>query len=131
MKSEEEIKKEIKEQVEEEYATAKQLVEEVLAEDERARNDYMWLNLMVWQKKQQISVFIDYKDIGKMISPSTIHRVCQVIQHDEGKYLPTDPMQLLRRKIREDIIRQYFGRQRSERNDWILEEWEKKKFKIK
>jgi hypothetical protein len=131
MKEETEIRKEIKEGIEKEYATAKRIVEEVLAEDERARNDFMWLTLMVWQKKQQIQVYVPYNELKNMIAPTTIHRVCQTIQHTEGKYLPTDPMQLLRRKIREDVLRNYFGRQKSERNDFIVKEWEKRKFKVK
>jgi hypothetical protein len=59
--------------------------------------------------KRQINLIQEGKklkedeDLKIMISPSTIHRVCQVIQHDEGKFLPTDPNQLLRRKIREDM----------------------------
>jgi hypothetical protein len=131
MKSEKEIKEEIRSDIEREFESAKEIVEEVLREDERARNDFLWLTLMVWQRKQQIRVYVNYADLKRMIAPTIIHRVCQVIQNTQGKYLPTDPHILLRRRIREDMIRNYFGRQKSERNEWIVKEWEKKKFKLK
>lgn len=132
MKSEKEIldklTAETKASVEKEFRKAKEIVEEVLKEDERARNDYKWLALMVWQRKQLIKVFIPYNQLWEMMDYSTIHRVCQVIQHDEGKYLPTDTTQLLRRRIRENVIREYFGKLR---DDKTIKAWEERAFGIK
>jgi hypothetical protein len=89
------------------------------------------LALQVWQRKQLIKVYIPYNQLREMMDYSTIHRVCQIIQHNEGRYLPTDPMQLLRRRIREDMIRQYFGKLKDEKSQQIIQDWEKKKFGIK
>lgn len=115
-----------KEEVQEEFGTAKELVEEVLNSDPRARNSDLWLILMVWKKKQHIDVYIPYNQVKDLMSPETIRRVRQKIQNTEGKYPPTDPKVAVRRHIREEIIRKMFGVDK-----WYLEEFNKLKYKIK
>lgn len=82
----------------------KDLVEQCLSEDERCRNDDLWLILNIWKSKQQIRLFIPYDKLNTMISPETIRRVRQKIQ-SEGRFLPTDEKVINRRKKREQIFR--------------------------
>jgi len=120
------VMEETEKRIEQEFATAKKLVEEVLAEDKRARNSYLWLILGVWQKKQQIKIFIPYEQIGDMIAPETITRAARIIQNEECRFPPTDPKVMVRRRIREEIIRSMFGE-----NSWEYNEFRKLKYKIK
>lgn len=98
---------------------------ELLEKEPRCRNDDLWLVLQVWQKKQQIKLFIPYDEIQYMINPETIRRVRQEIQNDEGLFLPTDPQVLIRRRVREDLIRKYYA------GHAVLKEWENKRFEVK
>jgi len=120
------VMEETEKRIEQEFATAKKLVEEVLAEDKKARNSYIWLILGVWQKKQQIKIFIPYEQIGDMIAPETITRAARIIQNEECRFPPTDPKVMVRRRIREEIIRSMFGE-----NSWEYNEFRKLKYKIK
>lgn len=114
------------EETKEELNTVKKLVEEVLSEDQRSRNDYLWLILQIWQKKQFIKVFVPYEEIKNMIAPETITRCCRLIQHTLGRYLPTDPNVAFRRKIREEQIRDYFSD-----NEWYLSEFQRLTYGVK
>ncbi len=113
-------------EIEEEFESTKKLVMEVLETDKRARNNDLWLILMIWQKKQHIDLKIDYNDIPKMINPETIRRMRQVIQNDEGNLLPDDPMVLTKRRIREDSIRKYFKPE-----SFTYRSWQERKFKVR
>jgi len=110
----------------EEFNTCKEIVESVLANDERARNDYLWLILQVWQKKQFVKVYIPFEDMHRMFSPETITRCCRLIQHDLNRWLPTDPRTAVARKIKEDQIKQYFSD-----NEWFITEWQRIKYGIR
>jgi hypothetical protein len=92
-----------------EHIQAKKLVEEILQEDERARNQDLWLILQVWQKKQLIKCYVPFDKLGEMITPETITRVRRKIQNDEGKLLPTDAKVLVRRKVNEQLIRNFYS----------------------
>ena len=49
-----------------EISESKELVLECLKDDERCRNDDLWLILSIWQKKQHIKIFVDYNELSKM-----------------------------------------------------------------
>lgn len=104
---------------------AKNLVRELLQTDQRYRNDDLWLILQIWQQKQQIKLFIPYDKLCEMIKPETITRVRREIQNTQGEFLPTDPSVLVRRKVKEDIIRSYY-----QGNDRLLQEWQNIKYGV-
>lgn len=95
--------------IQQEFITTKEIVRQVLSEDQRARNDDLWLILQVWQKKQHINCFVQYDLLSTMISPETIRRVRQEIQNKNGELLPTDSKVLLKRRFREEAIKNYYG----------------------
>ncbi len=112
------------EEVIEEHVQAKQLVWEVLNDDERARNDDLWLILQIWQKKQQIKLFIPYDKLKEMVKPETITRCRRLFQevHKDGTathphLLPTDPKVWHQRKFKEETLRKYFG----DRQSYLME----------
>ena len=95
--------------VSQEIRKTKNIVEEILSEDERARNNDLWLILQVWQKKQHIKCFIPYNQLNEMISPETITRVRRKIQNDERKLQPTDIKVEVKRRKRERQFREVFS----------------------
>jgi hypothetical protein len=99
----------------------------MLATDMRCRNDDVWLILQVWQKMQHINILVPFNEIGRMITPETITRVRRQIQNTNGEFLPTDPQVLLRRKVKEAVLKAYY----TGRNPAIIREWEELRYKIK
>jgi len=99
----------MKEDMKAEQATVQRLVEEVLQESQRARNNDLWLLLQYWQKKQYIKVFIPFEKIGEMTAAESITRARRKIQNTEGKLLPTDPQVLIKRKIKEEALKEYYS----------------------
>ncbi|KYC47434.1 MAG: hypothetical protein AMQ74_01684 [Candidatus Methanofastidiosum methylothiophilum] len=89
--------------IENEVKRTKDLVREILAQDERARNDDKWLILKVIGKITRI--YIPYQDLEKIPSFETITRVRRKIQNEEGMYLPTKKVKGLR-EDKEEIIRE-------------------------
>ena len=83
----------------------KKLVEQILAEDERARNDDKWLIYRVLS--HYTKVYIPFEDFEKIPSYETITRARRLIQNKEGKYLPTDPEVLKKRRIFEEEIKEW------------------------
>lgn len=63
----------------------KNVVEDVLRDDERARDSDKWLIIQVL-RKLGIKIFIDYSQLKDMPSFETITRCRRFIQHDEGLY---------------------------------------------
>lgn len=110
----------------EEHIKAKALVESVLTEDTRARNQDLWLILQVWQKKQLIKCYVPFDKLGEMITPETITRVRRKIQNDEGRLLPTDPEVLVRRRVNEELVRKFYASDQR-----LLKEFENSKFRVK
>ena len=98
-----------KQNIEQEHKQAIEIVEELLKTDEKARNSDLWLTLQVWQKAQQIKVFVPYDKFDQMMNPETIARARRVIQNTNEKYLPTDPKILIRRRVKESVLRNYFA----------------------
>ena len=66
----------------------KQYVEEVLEEDERAKNDDNWLIIQVL-RKYGINFFIDYGELPRLPAIESIVRTRARIQNEEKKLLPT------------------------------------------
>lgn len=104
-----------------EFKTMREIVLVVLETSERARNDDNHLILCVMKRLgEKITVrhsatrnrtVIDWKDITieDLGSFETITRVRREIQNDEGKFLPTDKEIAIKRRIREETIRAYYG----------------------
>jgi len=129
---EQELEKEEKKKIEEEFRTAFEIVGEVLKENPQTRENDMILALEVWIRKQQIKCYVPYDKLWEMISYSTIHRVRQVWQNERGQYLPENPLVLVQRRIREKLIQDYFGKDKfNKQHQQILNEWQERKFGIK
>lgn len=109
-----------------EFGQAKSAVCNVLEWDERARNDDLWLILMVWQKMQHIKLFVPYEKLGVMFKPETLSRVRRHVQNDLGLFLPSDPAVLVRRKVRADLIRSYYRGNRA-----LVDEWQSVRYGVK
>lgn len=109
----------------EQQKEAKALVRELLEEDTRCRNDDLWLILRIWQKKQFIKLFVPFEELRRMIVPETITRVRRQIQNTYGQLLPTDPQILVKRKVKEDILRSYYRD-----NENLIQAWESIKFGV-
>ena len=118
-------KESIYQEVVKELGAAREIVRDCLAEDERCRNCDQWLMLKVWQK-QGVVIMVDFEKWKQMFSPETIRRVRQEIQstHNDmpGEFLPTDPDVLIKRKVKEDAIRTYYGNR-----SWILQQYQTKR----
>lgn len=97
---------------------AKVIVEEILREDVYARNSDLWLILQVWQRKQHIKLFVPFDKLAEMMPAETITRARRIVQNKEKKYLPTDPDVVVKRRIKEETLRAYYGN-----NPRLLEEF--------
>lgn len=102
------------------FRSMKELVRHVLKESARARNEDSWLILkcleargvLIVQKDENLkeeAVLIPYSSISEIGSFETIRRVRQEIQNTDGDFLPTDPAVLVKRRIREEAIREYYA----------------------
>lgn len=60
------------------------IVEEILKEDKKARENNSWLLYRVWRKYTRI--FIPFEDFKKLPSPASIMRSKRFIQNKENKY---------------------------------------------
>lgn len=116
----------MEEEIIKEQEQAQALVKQCLSEDEKCRNNDLWLILQVWQKKQQIKLFVPYNQMREMISPETIVRARRKIQNTNGELLPTLPEVLYKRKVKQEILRRYFSQ-----NQDIIREWEVLAYKLK
>lgn len=108
--------------IEDEHKKAQEMVEDILRNDTRARNQDLWLILQIWQKSQQIKVFVPFDKLNDMISPETITRARRRVQNTDEMYLPTDPKVLLRRRVKESVLRKYFAD-----NKKLLDEYDEEK----
>ena len=110
----------------------KQLVWDILSKDTRARNDDKWLIIEVLKKKgiraewrkytpggsNWIQIDMTEEQLGEMPAFETITRVRRDIQNNDGQWLPTDPQVIYQRKIREEIIREYYGNDQKMLSDY-------------
>lgn len=63
----------------------KRIVEELLKEDPKCRDNDTWLIIQTL-KKLGFHFWIDYRDINKIPAFETITRCKRMIQHNENKY---------------------------------------------
>lgn len=101
------------------------MILDLMKQDERCRNDDLWLCLQVW-RKQGINIYVDYSQLKKMFNPETIIRNRAYIQNDQRMLLPTLPDVLIKRKVKEDVLREFYG----ERNA-ILQKYMIQKYDVK
>ena len=104
---------EYKQQVLSEQSTTKEIVERILEVDEEARNNDNYLILRYWREttgRENFAPinFMRHFDIGAT-NAETIVRVRRVIQNTEGRLLPTDFEVARKRRIKESIMREYYG----------------------
>ncbi len=99
----------MKEEVEKQFEDTEQVVRKILQIDEDTRNDDLWLILQYWEKKDHIKINIDKEKLHEMTPPETITRVRRKIQNSDGDLLPTLPQVLIKRGVKEEIIRKYYA----------------------
>jgi len=104
---------------------AENLVKQVLQEDARSRCDDLWLILQCW-KKQGLKIYVDYNQLQQVFSPETIRRSRQMIQNDKCQFLPADPQVLIKRRMKEAAITEWFGTKSK-----VYEDWQSLKYQIK
>jgi len=106
---------------------ARELVREILTTIPETRNNDLLLCFTIW-KRQGIDLnLIDLQVTdGTLYNPETIIRHRAFIQNTQGELLPTRPGILIRRKIAERHIRQYYKTQPD-----IITDWEQLKYSIK
>jgi len=85
-----------------EFTKTQELVETLLKEEVRCRNDDKWLCYRVI--RHFTKAYIPFEDFSKFPSFETISRVRRKVQNDEDKYLPTDPEVLLKRRLRSQDV---------------------------
>lgn len=90
-----------------EFESVKEIVEFLLANDERCRNDDKYLTFKVMQKFTDI--YIPFEDFGKIPAFETVKRIRAHIQNVEGRFLPTDAKVRERRKKREMYLRELYS----------------------
>lgn len=100
-----------------EHLNIKDIVFDLLKEDERCRNSDKILILEVF-KKCDVKVIFDYKrvcidatfeEFFALPSTESIRRCRAEIQNNDCMFLPTDPKVLIKRKFKEEVIRKYYG----------------------
>jgi len=87
-----------------EIKKVKEIVEELLSQELRCRNDDKWLTYKVLRKFTNI--YIPFQDFEKMPSYETVSRVRRYIQNTEGKFPPTDPDVINKRQHRQEVFKQ-------------------------
>lgn len=96
----------------EEIEKVNQLVYNLMKTDERCRNDDEWLTFRICQNFTKI--FIPFEDFKKLPSFATIRRVRAQIQNVDKELLPTIPEVAIKRRVRDDDFRAYFGKSKGE-----------------
>lgn len=86
-----------------------QVCRKIMQIDEDTRNDDLWLILQYWEHKDQIKINIPKEKLFEMTPAETITRCRRKIQNSDGDLLPTLPQVLIRRGVKEDIIRKYYA----------------------
>jgi len=99
----------------EELRTVKERVEYILRKYPEARNsDFYLIVLYIRKFEKKLSKYIKYIPYEVIRGYDglfeSIRRARQYIQNTEGKYLPTDPEVLKKRRIKEQAIRKVVNR---------------------
>ena len=109
-----------------EHKEARVLVERLLEKYQRARNDDTFLMLKFWEEMQLIEIKVPEEQIGMMCKAESITRARRRLQNQEHKLLPTDPQVLVRRRVNEEVLREFYSEEPS-----IIELYEEIAFGIK
>jgi hypothetical protein len=91
-----------------EHVVCKDVVLDVLKHYRAARDDDLLLILEVW-RRQGVVVNPTRDELTVMFNPESITRGRRKIQNDEGLYLPTQKSVALKRRINEELLREYYG----------------------
>ena len=92
-------------ETQEEFKTVTKIIEELLEEDERCRNDDKWLTYRVM--RYYTKIYIPFADFEKMTAFETIKRCRAKIQNNEGRFLPTSEKVKEKRRQREVQIKKF------------------------
>jgi len=84
-----------------EIETLKNLVENILKKDERARNDDLWLYLQVLIS-QGHKIYINFDELESMPKPESVSRIRRQIQNNENKFTPDEYTQRKRQRNYEE-----------------------------
>ena len=98
-------------EIKEEFDLVKDKVLEFMRDDERCRNDDKWLTIKVIRhfiEKAGGTLYISFDKLCEIPAFETIKRNRANIQNVQHRLLPTDPKVLIRRKIRQSAIREYY-----------------------
>lgn len=90
-----------------ELKTVTSIVEKLLRDSVRCRNDDKWLTFQVM--RHFTNIYIPFQDFEKMPSFETVKRVRANIQNKEKRFPPTDPAVIRKRQHRRKEFRQHFG----------------------
>lgn len=96
----------------EEIEKINQMVRELMERDERCRNDDEWLTYLIC--KNFTNIVIPFEDFKKLPSFATIRRVRAQIQNVDKQLLPTSPEVAIKRRVRDEDFRAYFGKGKEE-----------------
>ncbi len=113
-----------------EFIDTKAMVLEVLEDSERARNCDKWLILkclclqgqdveVINKESQTISWLFTIEELGRIKSFETLTRCRREIQNTDGCFLPTDPKVINKRRIREDVIKRFYGDKSRVYSEWL------------
>lgn len=109
------------------FDNAKELINEILTIIPATRNNDTLLCFKIWERQGIDLNLIELQATdGTLYNPETIIRHRAHIQNIEGRLLPTRPEVLIKRKIAERHIRQYYATQPG-----ILLNWEALKYGVK
>lgn len=109
------------------HTKMKDIVHEIMTNNERSRNDDKWLIIKVLEYTEQNIVIgqeaivwhIPIEELGNVPNFETIRRVRAEIQNKDKELLPTDPQVLYDRAIKADAIKTYYA----DRKD-LISQWE-------
>lgn len=108
-----------KQDIEEEIQKAIIDVTTILKDSKKARENDLWLCIQFW-RLHGIRVYVNYQDLDSMTTPESITRARRIVQNEMHLYLPENPSVLVRRRVKEEVMRNYFrGDQK------IINEWER------
>lgn len=107
--------------------TLKQYIEEVLKENEKARNDDFVLCINVYVKmgfarKLPLGILINYKNIESAPAFESISRIRRDIQNNEHRFVPNEETRDKRKHLQEASIRHYTSNKLSYatmKNSWM------------
>jgi hypothetical protein len=85
----------------------KEIIERLLAEDERCRNDDKWLTFRVIQHYTKI--YIPFEDFKRIPDFASVKRIRAHIQNKEGRFLPTDPEVMRKRRQAITLMQERLG----------------------